>query len=76
MQIQTADLVQQCISHQDGEYLMVGAPSCRKCKTSTKAQFNGATTYGKGDIVKWQEQLWKATAIILPADDSIDYNPI
>ena len=60
---------------QDGEYLMVGAPFASNVRHQYKGQFNGATTYGKGDIVKWQEQLWKATAIILPADDSIDYNP-
>ena len=59
---------------QDGEYLMVGAPFASNVRHQYKGQFNGATTYGKGDIVKWQEQLWKATAIILPADDSIDYN--
>ena len=43
---------------QDGEYLMVGAPFASNVRHQYKGQFNGATTYGKGDIVKWQEQLW------------------
>ena len=59
---------------EDGEYLMVGAPFASNVRHQFKGQFTGASTYAKGDIVKWQEQLWKATAIILPKDDSIDYN--
>ena len=59
---------------EDAEYLIVGAPFASNVRNKFKGQFSGASTYAKGEIVKWQEQLWKATAIILPKDDSIDYN--
>ena len=50
----------------DGEYLVVGMPTASGVKTKFKGDFNKATTYTKGDVIKYRESLWKANREILP----------
>lgn len=44
----------------DGEYLVVGMPQASNVKTKFTGEFIPTIPYTKGDVVKYQESLWKS----------------
>lgn len=58
---------------EDGQYLIVGSPNASNVKTNFKNEFVEATDYSEGDIVSYQEGLWKALADIEGQVDSIQF---
>jgi hypothetical protein len=57
----------------DGEYIAVGAPFTSNVKTKYKGAYNEFSTYQKGDIVKYNENLYAAVKELLPATNNIEY---
>lgn len=58
----------------DGRWLAIGAPNASDVKTTYKGEYNTNTEYAKTDIVKYSSNLWRATTVIPPAADSLQFS--
>ena len=44
----------------NGNHLVIGAPNASNVKTKWKGDFDGATAYVAGEVVKYLETFWEA----------------
>ena len=57
----------------DGKYLIIGSPEASKVKTNYKNTYEPTQAYVAGDIVSYNNLLWKSTTSIVPESDSIQF---
>ena len=58
----------------DGKFLAVGAPNAEEIKTRFRGEFDPNIEYGKNDVIKFRESLYKTNREIIPATPAISYN--
>ena len=56
----------------DGKYLAIGSPAAGNIPTRYKGEFDVDTSYVSGDIVRFQENLWRARIAIEPTNTAVD----
>ena len=57
----------------DGEYLAVGSPDASNVRTTYQEEYVSTQDYALGDIVKYQNNLWKALVAIEGAEANIQF---
>ena len=57
----------------DGNWIVVGAPNAGNLQTEYKGTFLPTSNYDLGNIVKYKQQLWKATNQIVGENPSVDF---
>jgi len=56
----------------DGKYLAIGSPNASEIPTRLKGIFSESEGYITGDIVRYQENYWRARGVIQPVDFAIE----
>lgn len=56
----------------DGRYLVVGAPNASGIKSKYQGNYSEIQEYSKNDIVKYNENIWRAIRTILPGVDNTE----
>lgn len=59
---------------EDGEFLIIGAPQASNVKTLYKGPFSNSENYTAGDIVSYQQGIWKANYDISAASGAFSFN--
>ena len=57
----------------DGRWIAIGSPNASNVKTTYKGDYLPSVEYVKTDIVKYSANLWRATTVIPPAAESLEF---